>query len=103
METKGELDLEGLQHWQKEILRYKDMDKMMDCVYSGGDYAITDSQAHMLETILSKDFFYIGDEGDRGILERVYESGKYIEEEKEVLNRAREEYLKGNNWIKGNS
>ena len=99
METKeGEFDINELQQWQKDILR--EDNRMGNWVYGDGDYYITKSQAHMLETILSKDFYYIGDEGDRGILERVYESGKYIEEEKEVLNRARGEYLKG---IKGNS
>lgn len=102
METKGEIDLEELQQWQKEILSYED-NRLDNWVYDGGDYTITHSQAIMLEKILAKDSFYIGDEGDRMVLERVYEWGKYVEEEKEVLNRAREEYLKGNNWIKGNS
>ena len=102
METKGEIDLLELQQWQRDVLHYED-NRLEDWVYSNGDYTITPSQATMLEKILDKDFFYIGDEGDRMILERVYEWGKYREEEKEVLNRAREEYLKGNNWIKGNS
>lgn len=63
---------------------------------------ITKAQAKMLEKVLGDDFF-IGDEGIRDILEMVFDCGFYYERDREVLNLARECYLKGRNWIKGNS
>ena len=56
----------------------------------------------MLEKVLGGDFF-IGDEKVRDILEAVFECGFYYERDRKVLNRARDCYLKGKNWIKVDS
>ena len=107
METKGELDIEDLQQWQKDILDEEDtkdyintswLSHMRDDIH----IPISKAQADMLEKVLGDDFF-IGDEKVREILEAVFECGFYYERDRKVLNRAREEYLKGNNWIKVDS
>ena len=102
METKGELDLEELQQWQRDILRYEENLDSDWILASEPKIPITKAQAKMLEKVLGDDFF-IGDEGIRDILEMVFDCGFYYERDREVLNLARECYLKGRNWIKGNS
>ena len=107
METKGELDIEDLQQWQRDILDEEDtkdyintswLSHMRDDIH----IPISKAQRDMLEKVLGDDFF-IGDEKVREILEAVFECGFYYERDRKVLNRAREEYLKGNNWIKVDS
>lgn len=87
METQNEL-----QDWQEEIL-------------SMGSYnpiELKPQQRAMLEKLLfpSDSNPYWVEEEYRRILQRVLNLGFYEEEDKEVLNYARECYLKGNNWIK---
>lgn len=103
METKGELDLEELQQWQKDILEMEDS-KASSSIYLYGmerdnEIVLTQSQANMLEKVLGNDF-YIQDEKVREVLEAVLELGFYYERDRKVLNLARDCYLKGKNWIK---
>ena len=107
METKEELDLEDLQQWQKDILidsYNRDIEKWENTytIIPKEEISLTKAQRDMLEKVLGGDFF-IGDEKVREILEAVFECGFYYERDRKVLNRAREEYLKGNNWIKVDS
>jgi len=53
-----------------------------------------DSQREMLENI------FISDVIDRRRIEYILENGYYYEWQKEFLNRIRESYLNGVNWIK---
>jgi hypothetical protein len=53
-----------------------------------------DSQREMLKDI------FISDEIDRWRIEYILDNGYYHEWDKEFLNRIRESYLKGKNWIK---
>ena len=107
METKEELDIEDLQQWQKDILidsYNRDIEKWENTytIIPKEEISLTKAQRNMLEKVLGGDFF-IGDEKVREILEAVFECGFYYERDRKVLNRAREEYLKGNNWIKVDS
>ena len=107
METKEELDIEDLQQWQKDILidsYNRDIEKWENTytIIPKEEISLTKAQRDMLEKVLGGDFF-IGDEKVREILEAVFECGFYYERDRKVLNRAREEYLKGNNWIKVDS
>ena len=110
METKGELDIEELQQWQKDILidsynrDIEDWENTYTIIPKDEELEIpiTKAQAKMLEIILGDDFF-IQDEKVRVILEMVFECGYYYERDRKVLNLARDSYLKGRNWIKGNS
>ena len=107
METKEELDIEDLQQWQKDILidSYNRDIEQWENTYTmipKEEISLTKAQRNMLEKVLGGDFF-IGDEKVRDILEAVFECGFYYERDRKVLNRAREEYLKGNNWIKVDS
>ena len=103
METKDK-ELE-LQEWQKEILEMSPeeysliIDEMENDHGIEDEIPITQSQMRMLERVLGDDF-YIGDEGIRDTLQSVLDLGFYFERDKEVLNLARECYLKGRNWIK---
>ena len=91
---------EGLQSWQEEILDMSMEEyNLMGIGESEDEIPITQSQMKMLERVLGDDF-YIGDEGIRDTLNSVLELGFYFERDKEVLNLARECYLKGRNWIK---
>jgi hypothetical protein len=101
METKEERlkrDME-LQEWQRDILEMTIEDDEGWTLTNESEIPITQSQAKMLEKVLSDDF-YIGDEGIRDTLRCVLELGFYFERDKKVLNLARESYLKGRNWIK---
>ena len=103
METKEELDLEELQQWQKEILRYeKDYINTSWLSHIRDEIPISKAQSNMLEKVLGDDFF-IGDEKVRKILKEVFDCGFYYKKDREVLNLARESYIKGNNWIKVDS
>ena len=108
METKGELDLEELQQWQRDILDREDTKDYINTSWLShinkvvDEIPISKAQRDMLEKVLGGDFF-IGDEKVREILEAVFECGFYYKMDRKVLNRAREEYLKGNNWIKVDS
>ena len=103
METKEELDLEELQQWQKEILSYeKDYINTSWLSHIRDEIPISKAQADMLEKVLGDDFF-IGDEKVREILKEVFDCGFYYKKDREVLNLARESYIKGNNWIKVDS
>ena len=106
METKGEIDIEGLQQWQKDILVMEDSNdawlSICDAMERDKEIPLTHSQMKMLERVLGDDFF-IGDEKVRDTLEGVLECGFYYERDRKVLNLARECYLNGKNWIKGNS
>ena len=105
METKGEIEIEGLQQWQKDILidsYNRDIENWeRGWIKEEDEIPITKAQADMLEKVLSNDFF-IGDEGIRDILEMVFDCGFYYERDRDVLNLARDCYLKGRNWIKKN-
>ena len=112
METEEErLKGERLQEWQEEILNMSmeefnlmEKDEFMwieEPQPSEDEIPITQSQMRMLERVLGDDF-YIGDEGIRDTLQSVLDLGFYFERDKEVLNLARECYLKGRNWIKKN-
>ena len=107
METKGELDLEELQQWQKDILidSYNRDIEQWENTYTyipKEEISLTKAQRDMLEKVLGDEFF-IGDEKVRDILEGVFECGFYYERDRKVLNRARDCYLKGKNWIKVDS
>ena len=103
METKEELDLEELQQWQKEILRYeKDYINTSWLSHIRDEIPISKPQRDMLEKVLGDDF-YIQDEKVREILKEVFDCGFYYKKDREVLNLARESYIKGNNWIKVDS
>ena len=105
METKGELDLEELQQWQRDILDREDTKDYINTSWLShinDEIPISKAQADMLEKVLGDDFF-IGDEKVREILKEVFDCGFYYKKDREVLNLAREEYLKGNNWIKVDS
>lgn len=104
METKGELDL---QQWQRDILAMEDTKDYLNTAWLSryneyDEILLTKSQANMLEKVIGDDFF-ISDEKIRRTLEGVLECGFYYERDRKVLNLARENYLKGKNWIKGNS
>ena len=107
METKGELDL---QQWQRDILAMEDSKDYLntawlsicDAMERDREITLTQSQKDMLKKVLGDDF-YIGDEKIRETLEGVLECGFYYERDRKVLNLARDCYLKGRNWIKGNS
>ena len=101
METKGELDIEELQQWQKDVLDTKDyLNTAWLSRYNEYDeILLTKSQANMLEKIIGDDF-YIGDSKVRETLEAVFDCGFYYERDRKILNWAREHYLKGKNWIK---
>lgn len=110
METEEErLKGERLQSWQEEILNMSmeefnlmEKDEFMwieEPQESEDEIPITQSQMRMLERVLGDDF-YIGDEEVRDVLQSVLDLGFYFERDKEVLNLARECYLKGRNWIK---
>ena len=105
LETKGELDIEGLQQWQKDILAMENTPTMWlsicDEMRDNKEIPLTQSQANMLEKVLGDEFF-IQDEKVRDILEAVWECGFYYERDRKVLNLARDCYLKGRNWIKKN-
>ena len=113
METEEErLKGERLQEWQEEILNMSmeefnlmEKDEFMwieEPQESEDEIPITQSQMRMLEKVLGDDF-YIGDEEVRDVLQSVLDLGFYFERDKEVLNLARECYLKGRNWIKKNN
>ena len=107
METKEELDLEDLQQWQKDILidsYNRDIEKWENTytIIPKEEISLTKAQRNMLEKVLGGDFF-IGDEKVREILEAVFECGFYYKKDREVLNLARESYIKGRNWIKVDS
>ena len=113
METEEErLKGERLQEWQEEILNMSmeefnlmEKDEFMwieEPQPSEDEIPITQSQMRMLEKVLGDDF-YIGDEEVRDTLNSVLDLGFYFERDKEVLNLARECYLKGRNWIKKNN
>ena len=96
--------------WQEEILEKFDADEIHNEWYDSYDnwqfppkdkIVITRSQAVMLEKVLGDDFF-ISDTKIRKTLERVFSCGYYYDKDKEILNLARECYLKGRNWIKEN-
>ena len=55
---------------------------------------LLDKQREMLKDI------FISDEIDRWRIEYILNNGYYHEWDKEFLNRIRESYLKGVNWIK---
>ncbi len=95
---KEQLALEGLQDWQKEILKVHkfDIDNLFE---KENEIPITKAQADMLEKVLGDDF-YISDSKIRETLEAVFECGFYYERDRGILNLARECYIKGNNWIK---
>lgn len=100
METKGELDLEGLQQWQRDILEGEDTKDYINTAWLShisDEIPISKAQADMLEKVLSNDF-YIGDSKVRDILKEVFDCGFYYKKDREVLNLARKEYLKGRNW-----
>ena len=102
METKGELDLEELQQWQKDILDEEDTKDYINTSWLShirDEIPISKAQADMLEKVLGDDFF-IGDEKVRKILKEVFDCGFYYKKDREVLNLARESYIKGRNWIK---
>ena len=110
METKGEIDIEGLQQWQKDVLidsYNKDIEQWENTYtqfHMKGDeevFPITKNQADMLEKVIGDEFF-ITDSKVREILEAVFELGFYYERDRAVLNLARDCYLKGRNWIKKN-
>ena len=88
-----------LQQWQKDILEMTIEDDEPWTLTNESEIPITQSQMKMLEEILGDEFF-ITDEGVRDILETVLECGFYFPRDKKILNLARREYLKGNNWIK---
>ena len=100
METKEEeIDYLGdLQQWQREILTNKiwHIDNLFE---NENEIPITKAQAKMLEKVLGDDF-YISDSKIRETLEAVLELGFYYERDRAILNLARENYLKGKNWIK---
>ena len=103
METKGELDLEELQQWQRDILDREDTKDYINTSWLShirDEILISKAQADMLEKVLGDDFF-IGDEKVRKILKEVFDCGFYYKKDREVLNLARESYIKGKNWIKG--
>jgi len=102
VETKGELDIEELQQWQRDILDTKDYINTAWLSHISDEIPISKAQANMLEEMLSNDF-YIGDEKVREVLKEVFDCGFYYKKDREVLNWARENYLKGKNWIKGDS
>ena len=103
METEEKGLERGLQQWQEEILNMSMEEfNLMDedwTLTNESEIPITQSQMKMLEKVLGDDF-YIGDEGIRDTLQSVLDLGFYFERDKEVLNLARESYLKGRNWIK---
>ena len=102
METKGELDLEELQQWQRDILDREDTKDYINTSWLShirDEIPISKAQRDMLEKVLGDDFF-IGDEKVRKILKEVFDCGFYYKKDREVLNLARESYIKGNNWIK---
>lgn len=102
METKGELDIEELQQWQRDILDTKDyLDNWlsMETWERDKEIPLTITQANMLEKVIGDDFF-ITDKGVREILEAVWECGFYYERDRKILNWARDCYLEGKNWIK---
>jgi len=101
VETKGELDIEELQQWQKDVLDSKDyLNTAWLSRYNEYDeILLTKSQANMLEKVIGDDFF-ITDKGVREILEAVWECGFYYERDRKILNWARDCYLEGKNWIK---
>ena len=96
---------ETLQEWQEQILNMSMEEERDEYMWieepqpSEDEIPITQSQMRMLEKVLGDDF-YIGDERIRDTLNSVLELGFYFERDKEVLNLARECYLKGRNWIK---
>ena len=104
METKGEIEL---QDWQKEILSMEKYDDILNDMFSDSweepkdEIPISKAQADMLERVLSNDF-YIQDSKVREILKEVFDCGFYYERDRDVLNLARDCYLKGKNWIKKN-
>ena len=100
METKGEIDIDGILDWKEQILAMENLDSDW-ILASEPKIPISKAQADMLEKVLSNDFF-IGDEGIRDILEMVFDCGFYYERDRDVLNLARDCYLKGKNWIKKN-
>ena len=110
METKEERlkrlgdTIGDLQQWQKEILEMstEEYSLIIDEMGRENEIHLTQSQANMLEKVLGDDFF-ITDEKVREVLEAVLECGFYYERDRTTLNLAREYYLKGKNWIKGNS
>ena len=105
METKGELDLEDLQQWQRDILDEEDTKDYINTSWLShirDEIPISKAQADMLEKVLGDDFF-IGDEKVREILKEVFDCGFYYKKDREVLNLARESYIKGKNWIKVDS
>ena len=81
-----------LRDWQKQILE-------MDYQYM---FDLKPQQQRMIEELLfpsDSNTFWVEDKY-KLILGRVLNLGFYNEEDKEVLNYARECYLKGKNWIK---
>lgn len=102
METKGELDIEELQQWQRDIIDTKDYINRAWLSHISDEIPISKAQANMLEEMLSNDF-YIQDVKVREVLKEVFDCGFYYKKDREVLNWARENYLKGRNWIKGDS
>ena len=101
LETKGEIDLKGLQQWQEEILAMEEFKDSLDMWEKEDKIPITKAQANMLEKVLGDEFF-ITDSKVRDILKDVWECGFYYERDRKVLNLARDCYLKGKNWIKKN-
>ena len=100
METKGELDIEDLQQWQKDILDEKDYINTSWLSHIRDEIPISKAQRNMLEKVLGDDFF-IQDEKVREILKEVFDCGFYYKKDREVLNWARKSYMEGKNWIKG--
>ena len=104
METKGELDIEELQQWQRDILDGEDRKDYINTSWLShikDEIPISKTQADMLERVLSNDF-YIQDSKVREVLKEVFDCGFYYERDRAVLNLARDCYLKGKNWIKKN-
>jgi hypothetical protein len=77
----------AMEQWNK-IMEPKDEILERDMI------VLHDSQREMLENI------FISDVIDRRRIEYILENGYYYEWQKEFLNRIRESYLNGVNWIK---
>ena len=99
LETKGELDIEGLQQWQRDILTMEDSKDYLntawlsicDALERDKEIPLTKTQMKMLEEILRGD--WIEDDKVRGILEAVFELGFYYERDRKILNDWRRKYL----------
>jgi len=105
METEGQTlskqrdALIELQGWQREILAMESSE--LDEYTFGMEERnfLKDTQKKMIKECLSDDYFILRNE-DRVILWKVLKKGYYYEWERELLNKVRKDFLKGNNWIK---